>query len=359
MDGAISEFRQSLSLSPTQIQVMLRMAFALEKKGEWAGAIDQYRKASQADASIDLRGKVIRGDDRNPQREYQDAQQRLHAHVAALKAAGKSSEATDLATRIHAMEAAPGLSQQIDAAIQAGEADNQQRRFDEAILNFKHAVELADKLQPHDQRLATALDHLGKCYMGQDWNAAQVALERELKVTEELYGPASFNLTGPLQSLGMNALFQGDYATAKSFLSRATELNSKIFGENSNKVADSLMVEANVYLKQKDYEKAEPYFLRAVNIYQATFGQDAVDLLVPLSGLCNIYDGWGKAEKAVPCQKRLLTVAEKRFGPDSPVLVSVLTTEAKELRTLGRADEATGVEQRIQAIQRTTSTTLN
>ena len=356
LDGAISEFRQSIALGPKQLQVMLRLAGALEKKGDWAGAVDEYHRAALTDASVDFRNKIIRRDDRDPQREYKDAQQRLADHLAALKAAGKSSEATNLEARIHTMEGAPGVSEQLDSSIRDGWSAARQRHFDEAREDFKRAVDLADKLQPHDARLMTALDDLGNTYLGQDWVAAQTAFERELKVAQELFGPQSPNLTGPLQSLGRNALLQHDYATASNFFFRAVDINEKVYGEGSDKVADSLVQATTVYFVQEDYPKAEPYLLRAVNIDQSLYGADSVGMLRPLSALCGLYDHWDKPDKSAACDQRLLVVLEKQYGENSPVLVTTLASEAKALRGMGLTSDADKVDHRLALIRAATMT---
>lgn len=149
---------------------------------------------------------------------------------------------------------------------QAGDAANRGRDFEEAKRDFKQAVDLAEKIQPHDQRLVSALDHLGNEYFGQDPAAAEEAYERELKASEEIYGPQSLGVAAALQSLGRNALMQKDYATAEKLFFRAVDINEKIYGEGSDKVAYSLLVAAGVYVVQKDYAKAETYVLRALNI---------------------------------------------------------------------------------------------
>ena len=100
------------------------MAKALEGKGDWAAAMDEYKQAANADAAIDLRGKVVRLDEREPQREYKDAQSRLNQVLAGMRAAGKTSEAAQLQASVQAKDAAQTLSQKIDAALQAGAQAN-------------------------------------------------------------------------------------------------------------------------------------------------------------------------------------------------------------------------------------------
>ncbi len=327
------------------------MAAALEKKGDWPAAIDEYRKASLSSASVDLRGKAIRTDDLDPATEYAKAQLRLKQHIAWLKSAGKSSEAAQLETTIHNAEANSGLSAQLDAAMQAGAQANQKRNFDEAKHHYQQAVDLAQQMQPHDQRLVSALDHLGNEYYGQDASAAQGFYERELKAAEEIYGPVSGNLAPPLESLGRNSLFEHDYASAEKFFLHAVDSNEKVYGEGSDKVAASLVAAASVYVAQKQYAKAEPDLLRALRNDQSLYGDDSPGLLVPLASLCDLYDRWGQPGKQEPYERQLLAVIEKQFGATSPQLVAGLNQEAKAFRRMGRAKEAAEVETRVAAIR--------
>ena len=262
IDEAIGEFRQAATLDPKNLQMKIALAAALEKKGDWAAAIAEYRSAALADASIDLRGKTGRSDDRDPQREYADAKKRVADHEAALKAGGKASEAAALEAQIAATNAAPNLSEQLDAAIRDGLAAARERRYDEAVRDIKHAVEIGERMQPHDQRLLTALDYLGKALTGQDLAAARAAFERELQVAQELTGPQSPQVAAAMQSLGSNAIRQKDFAGAEHFYFQAVDINEKFFGEGSDKVASALVYATTVYVVQQQYDKAEPYLLR-------------------------------------------------------------------------------------------------
>jgi tetratricopeptide (TPR) repeat protein len=356
LDAAIGEFRQAASLDPSRLQTVIELAAALEQRGDWVGALDEYHRAATADASIDLRSKMMRVDDRDPQREYTEAKKRFDAHLAALRSGGKSSDAAALETQVAALDSRQGVSAQIDSAMQSGVSATRRRHFTEARQYFQKAIDLEDQLKPHDTRLVTALDSLGMSYVGEDPNAAQAAFERELKVATEIYGTQSANLTGPLQSLGNNALMQKDYASASTFFFRAVDLNEKFFGEDSNRVADSLVQASAVYFVQKDYAKAEPYLLRAEHIDESLYGKDGLDLLVPLSTLCQLYTRWDKPDKLAAYDQQLVAILEKQYGAASPVLVSTLDSEAGALRKLGRTDDANKLDQRVSQIRGATMT---
>jgi tetratricopeptide (TPR) repeat protein len=137
MASAVAEFKQSLSLDPKQPEVMMRLAAALEKTGDWLGSLDHYR----------------------------------NQHLASLKDAGKSAEAAKLEASVATSKAGTGISEKIDASMQAGSNALMQRQWDEAIRNYKQAAELGEKLQPHDGRLAVALGELGRITMGCETSA--------------------------------------------------------------------------------------------------------------------------------------------------------------------------------------------
>jgi tetratricopeptide (TPR) repeat protein len=356
VDDAIGELRQGVALEPENLGVKLELADAMEKKGDWVSAMKLFGEASSAAASVDLRGKIIRRDDRNPQQEYVNAQERFARYIASLKTSGKAEEAGELESRVAGSNRSATVSEQMDRAMAAGAKADESRQFSAAKDRYKEAVDLGEKLKPHDPRLVNALDKLGNHYLGQDPAAAQKAYERELQVAEELFGPQSANETPVLQSLGRNALIQHDYSTAEKFFFRAVDINVKIFGEANNKVAEALVQASSVYTVQKNYAKAEPYLLRAVRIDEALYGADSIGMVIPRSALCGLYDHWEQADKLMACDEALLKVLEKQYGPNSPILASTLASEAKALRKTGHAEQADKVEQRVASIRTATMT---
>jgi tetratricopeptide (TPR) repeat protein len=351
LDAAIAEFKSSLQLEPKNIQVQLKLAAAYEKKGDWVESFSEYRQAALVDSGIDPRKHVTRSDQLDPQKEYAAAQRRWNQHIAALKAAGKSSEASTLEARLRTARAAPGLSEQLDAALRAGVVADKAHKFDEAIVDYKHAVELAEKIQPTDPRLVMALEELGNQYFGWNVPAAQAAYEREYQVALKLSGPNSPNLEKPLQALGRSALKQKDYASAQKFLFRAVDIDEKTFGEGSRNVANSLWVASNVFIAQKQWDKAESYLQRSVHIIESLDGPNSIDLGGPLFTLSYVYDDWGKHDRADACDKQLVAILQKQYGSNSPFLVQILDHESKQLRDLGRVADANVVDQRIASIR--------
>ena len=193
-------------------------------------------------------------------------------------------------------------------------------------------------MQPHDQRLATALDYVGSLYAMQDPAAAEAAFQQELKVTEDLYGPSSPNLTGPLQALCQLALMHRDFAKAEKLAFRAVDLNEKTYGEASEPVAHTLFMAANVSAMQGDFAKSGALYLRSMSIYETIYGHDSPNLMQPLPMSAVFYEKWEKPEKAEHFNRQLIAVLEKQFGQAAPC--PALESEARALRGMGRVKEA-------------------
>jgi tetratricopeptide (TPR) repeat protein len=353
--AAIDEGKASVALDPNNLQTILHLASDYEKSGDWVNAMVEYRKASLTAASQDVRGKVYRRDEtpEKVQQAYDDAQKRFQTHLNALRAAGKSDEAAALDAKLKAASAAPGLADQVDEAMKAGAADDKVRNFSQAVIDFKHAVELADKMQPHDARLVTALEKLGNNEMGQDNDAAKAAYSREYKAACELFGTNSGSAMQALQSLGRFETFTHDYASAEHHYFQAVDIATHNFGEGSDEAAKATMAAASVYVAQKDYAKAEPYVLRAVHSEESIQGPDSMDLIVPLSQECYLYDQWGKSKESDACDQRMIALVEKQYGKNSPAMVPILMSDAKALRALGRNTDAEAMEQRVAQIRST------
>ncbi len=186
---------------------------------------------------------------------------------------------------------------------------------------------------------------------------------RELKVTDQVYGPQSVADTEPLKWLAYTATAQGDFVTAQKFFDQALDVNRKAYGENSTGYSEVLRAVALVYIYQKAYDKAEAYLVQAAGIEAKLYGQTAGNYgpmaYVNVHTLCALYDQWGKAEKLESCDRRLIAAMEKQYGSDSPYLEDSLRRQAKTLRTLGRAEEAAQVEQRLKSLQPTAAVNPN
>jgi tetratricopeptide (TPR) repeat protein len=348
--AALAEFKEAVSLSPKNLHGRLDLAMALEKSGDWVGGLQNYHQAVLDETPPKGTGVPepwYRAGD-----NYTQAQQRFQQHLADLRSTGKASEAIALEARLKEKIAAPNLDEKFHAAMQSSVQANTEKRFDDAETSAKEAVAIAEKVEPMDGRLPEALGQLGNVYTFRaQYKSAGEAYNRQLALSQKLYGPDSPMLATPLQAMAMLAFFQNEFATAEADFNRALELNVKAYGENSNQAATSLSGLARVYFTQKDFAKTETVMQRALKIFETIYGPESMQLAMPIAGLCQAYDASGQSEKAAPCHARMVSLIEKQYGADTPYLVRDLTAEAQALRKLGRNDEAAKLEQRTQSLQ--------
>jgi tetratricopeptide (TPR) repeat protein len=356
-DLAVAEFKEAIALEPKQGQVMTELGEALEKKGDWVGALEQYRKGALTEANRVAKmqaGQSYRVWEKDPQKQYRLAKARFNDYVISLKAAGKKDEAMELQKRVVLLTNSGSARQKMLEAMQAGDQAIKERRIDDALTWFQQAVALGHKLPPGDENLIVALGRLGNAYaFQQNYTQAEEAFHQELKIIEKIFGPNYPRVTDPLFYLGSMAAGQKDYRAAEGYFSRALEVNLKSFGEKSTRTSESLRTMAGLYMAQGDWAKAEPFLLRAVEASEDVAGPDDNMTLVPLYGLCDLYDRWEKPDRSQPCWQRAIGIMEKQVGENSPDLREPLTAEAKALRKLGKKDQAGDVEQRLEKIQKT------
>jgi tetratricopeptide (TPR) repeat protein len=352
LELSVGELKEAVALNPTRALLMTELGGALEKKGDWVGALEQYRKAVLTDAGVMAhavpgRGYEICGEECNKQ--FTAAKARFSDYVTSLRAAGKSAEAAELEKKVAALDTNAGSKEKIELAMKAGDRAFQERKIDEAAKQYKEAVQLSESLPPGDDTRIAALGRLGNAYgMQQNFADASAMFHQQLELVEKAYGPESEKSVQPLQFLGQLAAWQKNYKEADSYLERALAITTKANGDNDPRAVDSLRNIAGLYMAQSDWPKAETYLLRAVKGAQAA----APDMeLIPLWGLCDLYDKAGNPEKSQGCWHQATDLMAQRMGQNNPQLAQSMTNEATALRKLGRNDEAQKLEQRVAGLQ--------
>jgi tetratricopeptide (TPR) repeat protein len=354
IDLAIGELKEAIALDSTQAHAMLELGRALEKRGDWVGALEQYRKATLTDAGVKMKAQpgqsvMVCGNECTEQ--YSAAQGRFADYLVSLRSSGRGSEAADLEKRVTQLDATAGTKEKVEMAIKAGDQAFQERKIEDAEKSYEQAVALAQNLPPGDQNLIVALGRLGNAYgMQQKFTEASASFHQQLALVEKTFGPGTDRSVEPLRFLGQLAAWQKNYKEAEAYLQRALDINLKMSGDNSPRAVESLRAMAGLYETESDWPKAETYLLRAVK--GAEVAQPEM-VLIPLWGLCDLYDRWGKPDQSQPCWHRATGILEVQFGHDSPRLSDSLNNEARALRLLGRKDEAESLDQRLAKIRQT------
>jgi tetratricopeptide (TPR) repeat protein len=352
-DLAIGELKEAIALNPSRAVAMTELGSALEEKGDWVGALEQYRKAVLADKGLEMKaqpGQAFEECGKECRDQSTAAQARFADYLVSLRAAGRGAEAADLEKRVAQLDNSASSKDKVEMAIKAGDEAFQKRNIEDAEKSYKKAVDLAQNLPPGDEDLIVALGRLGNTYgMRQDFTDAAATFHQQLALVEKTFGPGSTKSVEPLRFLGQLAAWQKNYAEAESYLQRALDINLKMAGDNDPRAVESLRALAGLYETESDWPKAETYLLRAVKGAEASNGM----VLIPLWGLCDMYDRAGNPEKAQPCWHRATDLMAQQVGENSPQLAQSLTNEANALRKLGKNDDAQKVEERLTKIHRT------
>jgi tetratricopeptide (TPR) repeat protein len=357
LELAAGELKEAVALNPTRALLMTELGGALEKKGDWVGALEQYRKAVLTDAGLTAnavpgRPFEVCGEECNKQ--FTAAKARFSDYVTSLRKAGKSTEAAELEQKVAALDSTAGSKEKAELAMKAGDRAFQERKIEEAAKEYKEAVQLSESLPPGDDTRIAALGRLGNAYgMQQDFTDASAMFHQQLELVEKAYGPESEKLVQPLQFLGQLAAWQKNYKEAQSYLERELAITTKANGDNDPRAVDSLRNFAGLYMVQNDWPKAEMYLLRAVKGAEVAAPQME---LIPLWGLCDMYDRAGNPEKSQGCWHRATDLMAQRMGQNSPQLAQSITNEAAALRKLGKNDEAQTLEQRAAGLQSVSAT---
>jgi tetratricopeptide (TPR) repeat protein len=351
LQQAKSEYQESVQLDREDIATLVDLAALMEKQSDWTAAMENYQEAAKKVEALLMTG-------RNPQAMvdapgvYKAAQARLNLHLAELKAAGKSSEATALQAQIAAAKAGRGSSGDLDAEMEAGSIAYQTGKFDEAEKSYKEAVGLAQSIRPHDARLVTSLAYLGVLYhYRKDDLDAERTLEEQFKAVVEIYGEGSPQIVPVLEASARFYMERGDFVRAESFAHEELTLAEKKAGNDNLRYSRALMALGYVFVAEKKYDSAKPYLEKLVKIHEQLTGPQRMILVASKRMLCTVYDGLGEPAKAEPCNWQLVTLMTDVYGPNNAALAPVLASQSKELRELGRSAEADDVDKRMQSLQ--------
>ena len=339
MEGAIAEYRQAQRIDPRDLMAPYRLGPLLEKKGDFAGALEEYRHS--ADLQPDNAG----------QDEYKAAQQRFDERIKSLRAAGKSGEADSLQASLAAKGAeAQGLERQWNDALDEVRRDLSARRNDDAEKSAQSALALAERLRPRDRRLLQTIETLARVFIFENkLSEAQVQWQRQLDVSQELFGPLSLDNAHALEGLGGTAYLQKDYASAVNFYSRAIEISEKTLGPTEPRLLLELSWLAMTYQSQGAFDKAEPLILRALQARE-TSGEHPIVVEQSVRQLGQLYFAWGKLDKAETYCRRSLAMLEKQYGASSPMLADSLQALADVLTKQNREPEAAQLRRRREVV---------
>src|SRR5262249_11139739 len=149
------------------------------------------------------------------------------------RAAGKTDEASTLEAGLRSEMSNIGADDNFHAAMKASQDATAQRRLDEAESSAKKAIDIAEKIQPQDDRLAEAVRQLGSVYAWRlDLKNADATFKRQLVLLQKTYGPNSPMIAPAIWNQALLAMAQKDLPGAEKLFTQSLDLNKKIYGED-------------------------------------------------------------------------------------------------------------------------------
>ena len=173
-----------------------------------------------------------------------------------------------------------------------------------------HAIALAEKLQPQDQRLTQSLVGLSSVYFEQGrFHEAEPLLQRAIEIDKAVLGPRHLDVAAHSNALGL------------------------------------------VYARRNENDKAEPLYREALGIFEEHLGPDHGHVGMVLRNLAGLLMIEGRPQEAAVLYVRLLPIQERTDGYKSPEYADSLDNYATVLRMLGKIDEARDLEGRAMEIR--------
>ncbi|WP_281874311.1 tetratricopeptide repeat protein [Geobacter hydrogenophilus] len=290
----------------------------------------------------------------------------LNGLVRAYGNAGRLEEARkmldDGVKRFHGVEVGKALAETdkwlidlpettlADRYFSQGRDLEDKQSYAEAIPLYQKALEIAQRLRPHD--VADIMAQLASCHMElQQWGKAELYYRETVDLKEKEYGPESIKLATSLNSLAVLYYTTGRYAEAEPLFTRALAIREMVLGPEHPGTSTSLSNLAALYQATGRYADAEPLHKRALAIIEKALGPEHPDTASILNSQAVLYYATSRYTDVEPLFKRALEIREKVLGPEHPDTATSLNNLALLYKTTGRYTDAESLYRRALSIR--------
>jgi tetratricopeptide (TPR) repeat protein len=227
-------------------------------------------------------------------------------------------------------------------------------RYEEAEPLYRRQLAIAEKADPSEPDLGTALNEIGVFFDETDRYAeAEAAYRRALTVEEKRLGPDARGIGPDLRNLATLYLKLGRYEEADALVTRAlvnaeqpialkkTD-NPAIATERRNAdIITGLTLRADLNVARGRYAEAESDYRRGLAL-AATVRESSPGIAsaVLIKELAELYLKQERYTEAEPLFQRVLGIEEKAFGSNNHWVVEILDGLGTAYHHLGRDAEA-------------------
>lgn len=204
------------------------------------------------------------------------------------------------------------------------------------------------------QAEASVLDHMSMLYTKEGRFAdADAASLKAVKLAETGFGADSVNTATIMANRGYTLGLQGRYREAELLLKNALAIDEKRLGVENNNVASVSADLAKVYLTQGRLKEAKALLSRSVETRRKLNGKDDPTAAGMESFLARAYLEDGEIEKARQIAENSLVSAEKTSGKNGQGLFFQLVTLGSVYERKGDISKAKEYAERALSISRT------
>jgi len=222
-----------------------------------------------------------------------------------------------------------GSLEEISVLRELGVLEDVQTNFATAQSYLEEAVGLGERLAPASPQFERSLENLANVEQDEgDLVAARNRLERALAINEKLHG----NLAPTFINLGVVALYQSDFASARDYFQKALDLFTKTESKTAG-IPIALMNLSETFFRQGDLVPALEYRQRSLVMMQERLGESLLTA-DDLDGMGDILLAQGKFGAAGGYYHRALDMQQK-IAPDSLHVSQTLVSLAKVAHAQG------------------------
>jgi tetratricopeptide (TPR) repeat protein len=133
-----------------------------------------------------------------------------------------------------------------------------EKKYDEALIQTKKALEIREKLLPQsDPLIANCLVYLADIHLARnEFDAAKKVLERSLAIQIERSSPDDVNLTPTMDRLAQAYYGNREDRKAEDIIKRSLAAKEKALGAESVIVAEAYLTLGQFYRAKKVFERA-------------------------------------------------------------------------------------------------------
>jgi len=326
-----------------QLQELLRLAAALEAKGDTAQVVRLWQQIL-----------VIREKQLGP--EHLDIATSLNKLALLYRAGGRYGEAEPLYRRSLAIREkllGPGHPDTATILNNLGRLLESQGRFGEAEFYYKRTLAIYENvLGPWHASAAISLNNLAALYdsQGRKTEAERLYI-RSIAIKERVLGPDHPSMASSLNNLAALYQLQGRYREAEPLQRRDLAISEKVLGPEHPSTATSLNNLAQLYRAQGRYEEAVAISRRTLSIREKVLGSDHLSTALSLNNLAELYRIQGRYGEAEPLYQRSLAIYGRRLGPEHPDTAGRLNNLALLYFEMAKAPAAEPLVQRLNHTQ--------